>query len=201
MTATVLLADDHGFTLDGMQRAVDGTEGLRVVGTASGGIEAIALARQLKPDLAVLDFQMPDATGLEVVLEISRWAPDTRCAIVTGVTRPAVLAQIAQAGVAGLFLKAAPPEQICAGLLRVASGETVLPEGISVSDGVPDLSPREREVLEGIGRGLTNSGIAESLSISPKTVESHRASLMKKLGVHSTAALLARAVRDELIRF
>lgn len=201
MNATVLIADDHGFTLEGMQRAVGETDGLCVVGVASCGIEAIGLARRLEPDLAVLDFQMPDATGLEVVAEIARWSPGTRCAIVTGVTRPAVLTQIARAGVPGLFLKGASPQEICAGLVRVAQGATVLPEGLDMAASGPELSPREREVLQGIARGLTNAGIAEDLSISPKTVESHRASLMRKLGVHSTAALLARAVRDDLVSF
>ena len=196
MAPRVIIVDDHGFTLSGMQRLF-AEAGFDVVGTAPGGIEGIALGRRLRPDLAVLDFAMPDATGLEVFAELSRWSPDTRCAIVTGETAPGLLRQLAEAGVHGVFTKATAPADILAGLRLVVQGERVLPALPAAPAEV--LSMREIEVLQGIARGLTNAGIAEALAISPKTVETHRASLMRKLGVHSTAALLVKAMRDRLI--
>jgi DNA-binding NarL/FixJ family response regulator len=201
MAITVLIADDHAFTLLGMQRALAALPGFAVVATASGGVEAIALARAHRPDIAVLDYAMPDITGIEAIAEIRRWSPETRCALVTGTSSDAVLRQLDESGIHGLFLKNADPDEICEGIRRIGQGETVRGSGLPrpADTDAPQLSDRETEVLFGIGRGLTNAQIAENLGISPKTVESHRTSLMRKLGVHSTAALLLRAVRDGLL--
>lgn len=195
MTTRVLIADDHGFTLAGMEAALSAHGGFDVVGTAQGGLDTIAQGRRLRPDLAVLDFAMPDATGLEVFLELRRWTPDTRCAVVTGVTEAETLRQIVEAGVHGLFQKGDDPDEIVAGLVRVAGGARVVPDGLEAGDETK-LSGREIEVLMGISRGQSNREIADSLSISPKTVETHRASLMRKFEVHSTAALVVAAVRS-----
>ncbi|WP_417605401.1 LuxR C-terminal-related transcriptional regulator [Primorskyibacter flagellatus] len=202
MPVTLLVADDHAFTLDGMQRALSRIDGVQVVATAHNGIEAIALARAHRPDIAVLDIAMPGANGLEVVVELRRWSPGTRCVVVTGTPAPGVLRQLQELGVCGLFVKSADPQEICAGIARIVAGETVIAPEIAMriaeETAADGLSERELEVLQMIARGLTNSGIAEALSISPKTVESHRASLMRKLRVHSVAQLLIRAVRDGL---
>ena len=203
MPVTLLVADDHAFTLDGMQRALSRIDGFKVVATAHNGIEAISQARAHLPDIAVLDIAMPGANGMEVVVELNRWSPATRCVIVTGSPTPGVLRQLLDLGVRGLFVKSADPKEICDGILRIAAGETVISPDvqrrIDEESAAGRLSERELEVLQMIARGLTNSGIAEALSISPKTVESHRASLMRKLNVHSVAQLLIRAVRDGLV--
>ena len=203
MAKTILIADDHAFTLDGMQRALSAVDGFELLDPVSGGLAAIARAKALRPDIAVLDFMMPDATGLEVMFEIRRWSPDTRCVIITGNSAPAVLARLVESGVHGLFLKAMAPAEICAGIEAVAAGGTVVPAEVlrlaDQSQDVPRLSDRETEVLFGVAKGQTNAEIADALSISPKTVESHRALLMKKLGVRSTASLLVTAIRLGLI--
>ncbi|TCS67438.1 LuxR C-terminal-related transcriptional regulator [Primorskyibacter sedentarius] len=203
MPVTLLVADDHAFTLDGMQRALSQIDGFEVVAVAHTGIEAIAQARAHRPDIAVLDIAMPGANGLEVVVELSRWSPETCCVIVTGSPTPGVLHQLQALGVRGMFVKSADPNEICEGIKQIAAGETVIAPEIQQrlddEDASNALSERELEVLQLIARGLTNSGIADALSISPKTVESHRASLMRKLKVHSVAQLLIRAVRDGLI--
>lgn len=202
MSKTVLIADDHAFTLDGMQRALSAA-GLKVLEPVAGGLAAIARAKTLQPDVAVLDFAMPDATGLEVTFEIRRWSPGTRCAILTGNTGPGPLARLIAADLDGLFLKSMPPAAVVAGIVRVAAGETVIAEEArrlaAASAEAPRLSERETEVLYGIAKGRTNAQIAAVLSISPKTVESHRGLLMKKLGVRSTAALLVTAIRLGLV--
>jgi DNA-binding NarL/FixJ family response regulator len=113
------------------------------------------------------------------------------------------LRQLAEAGAAGIFLKTGPVEELAAGLRDIALGRSVVsPEVnryIDEHDARDDLSNRETEVLQCIARGLSNSGIAERLGISPKTVDNHRTNLMRKLEVHSTATLLVRAIRDGLI--
>lgn len=178
-----------------MEAALAAAGGFEVVGTGQNAVDTIALGRKLRPDLAVLDFDLPDATGLEIFLELGRWSPDTKTAIITGITVKETLMQVVAAGVHGLFLKGENPDSICEGLRRVAQGERVLPPGFGDDAATLNLSAREIEVLLAISRGLSNKQVGDSLSISPKTVESHRASLMRKLGVHSTAELVVAAVR------
>ena len=202
---SILLADDHAFTLEGMRAAVDAHPGLTVAGLAPSGVQAIALARQTQPDLALLDYMMPDANGLEVSYEIRRWSPDTRVAIVTGTEDLAVLARMREGEIAGLFRKADAPSEILDGLMTIGAGGTALSASLEALaaevEDVAALSAREREVLFAVARGLTNNGIATELKISPKTVESHRASLMRKLGVRSTAQLLIRAAKLGLLSY
>ncbi|MDQ2093131.1 response regulator transcription factor [Rhodobacteraceae bacterium 10Alg 79] len=174
-----------------------------ILATTGKGVEAIALARRHRPDIAVLDYVMPDATGLDVFKEIACWSPETRSVIVTGSDSAATLQSLNEAGVHGIFLKAQEPRDICDGLLRVAAGEVVRARQVmkilTASIENSRITRREQQVLTGIAQGLSNPGIAMELSISPKTVESHRASLMRKLGVHSSAALIVRAVREGLL--
>lgn len=203
MPISLVIADDHAFTLQGMQRTLESRPEFSILATTGKGIEAIALTRRHRPDIALLDYAMPDATGLDVFSEIKRWAPETRSVIVTGSDSVTVLQSLDEAGVHGIFLKAQEPREICDGLLRVAAGEIVRAKQVMdiLSASLKDspITKREQQVLSGIARGLSNPGIARDLSISPKTVESHRASLMRKLGVHSSAALIVRAVREGLL--
>lgn len=193
---SVLIADDHAFSSAGLQRLLE-NHGLHVLPPVATGIDAVVLARAEKPDLAVVDYDMPGATGLEVLSEIRRWSPETKVAILTGSTSATLLASMRAAGVDGLFLKSTAPSEICAGLMRVAKGEQVI--GLETDNPLPALSKRELQVLSCIAEGLTNNGIAEKLSISAKTVESHRSSLMRKMQVQSLPTLLMRAIQLGLI--
>lgn len=201
MTAIrVLIAEDHAFTLSGMQHALAADPRFDVVAAVSSGLAAIAQGRIHQPDVAVLDHGLPGANGLEVFIELRRWSPGTRCMIVTGNTQPALLTQLHQAGLPGLMSKGCATSQVLAAVVAVAGGQIVRSDDVAAAIGpstVEDtgLSLRERQVLAAIADGLTNAGIADKLSISPKTVESHRASIMRKLDVNSTAALVVRAVR------
>ena len=186
-----------------MSSALTQLVGFEVVGTASNGIDAIMLIKKHLPDCAVLDLTMPGANGLEVFIEARRWSPLTRVAIVTGNPSPAIFAQLAEAGVDGIFLKNASPEDICAGMREIALGRRVIASeierAIRAGPDAAGLTTREIQVLHGIARGLSNPLIAEALGVSPKTVDSHRTTLMRKMGVHSTATLLVRALRAGLI--
>ena len=201
--ATVVLADDHAFTIAGMRAALATRPGLEVVATAANGIEAIALVKRHRPTVAVLDYAMPLATGHEAFVEAKRWVPETRFMVVTGLNVPARFAELLEAGVDGILLKSMSPEAVCEAVEAVARGEQVLGDQVRRSLGEAErgdaLSPREREVLEGIARGLSNAAIGELLSVSAKTVDKHRASLMRKMGVNTVATLLMRAMRDGLI--
>lgn len=196
---SVVLAEDHAFTLAGMQHALEADGRIVVRAAVPGGVAAIAAARRHQPDVAVLDHALADATGLEVFRELARWVPGTRTVIVTATPSLPVLRGLVQAGVHGLFTKAHPIAAVCDGIVAVAAGRTILPDDLRDRIGPgpddPVLSPRETEVLHAIAEGLTNDGIAAKLAISPKTVESHRAALMRKLAVNSTASLLVAAVR------
>ena len=201
MPTTVVIADDHAFTADGIAAALTEMAGFEVVGVAHNGIEAIMLIKKHRPDCAVLDLTMPGANGLEVFIEARRWSPQTRTAIVTGNPSPAMFAQLVESGIDGIFLKNAAPETICAGIRDMARGKRVIAAEIrtAIGAGKTGLTAREIEVLHGIARGLSNAQIAEALGISPKTIDSHRTTLMRKMGVHSTATLLVRALKDGLI--
>lgn len=203
MPKTVVIADDHAFTASGMRTAVAAMAGFSVVGVAANGIEAIALIKLHHPDCAVLDLSMPGANGLEVVMEAKRWSPQTRFAIITGNPSDALFVRLVEAGVRGIFLKSSPPEGICEGIRTIAGGGRVFAREVAERLGrageKPELTARELEVLHGVARGYSNSQIAGLLGVSPKTVDSHRTTLMRKMGVHSAAALLVRAMREGLI--
>ena len=198
---TVVLADDHAFTLGGLHAALDAHLGLTVVGTAANGIEAIALVKLHQPDLAVLDYAMPDATGHEAFVEARRWSPETRFVIVTGVHAPERFAELVDLGIDGIFLKTMDANAVCEGLERVLEGERIVADGSLPPEGggTHGLTGRERQVLEHIARGHSSARIADMLCVSVKTVESHRASLMRKLEATNTASLMMRAMRAGLI--
>lgn len=186
-----------------MAAALGATADVDVIGIASNGIEAIAMVKATRPDCAVLDLTMPGANGLEVFLEARRWSPDTRFAVVTGNHLPGVFHELAEAGVHGIFMKNEPPDALIAGILAVARGKTQMSAAVEAaladSAAREKLTARELEILHGVARGLSNNQMAERFAISAKTIDSHRTSLMRKLGVHSTAALLVRAMRLGLI--
>jgi DNA-binding NarL/FixJ family response regulator len=200
---TIVIADDHAFTASGMVTALEKDGRCKVLGTASNGIEAIAMIKKHAPDCAVLDLAMPGANGIEVMLECRRWSPGTRIAVLTGSNSPSIFQELQKAGVNGIFIKNSPPEDTCQGIYDVALGKQIFGAGVEkLLDAAAQsekMTPRELEVLIGLSKGLTNQGIAERLGVSPKTVDSHRTTLMRKMGVNSVATLLVKAMRDGLI--
>ena len=178
-------------------------DGLTVIASVSNGIEAISAIRKFKPDCAMLDYNMPGANGLEVFLEARRWSPDTRFVLLTGSMQPETLAQMVEAGVHGVMLKDGSEAEIVDAVRQVCAGKPVIGASAqrmldNAQKGTP-LTEREMEVLQAIARGHSNISAAAALGVSPKTVDSHRTSLMRKLNVHSTASLLLAAVRAGLL--
>lgn len=159
--------------------------------------------RRIRPDCAVLDYNMPGANGLEVFLEARRWSPDTRFLLLTGSLQPETLARMVEAGVHGVMLKDGSEAEIISAVRTICAGQTLIGSSAQrildgARAGVP-LTERELAVLQAIARGHSNISAAALLGVSPKTVDTHRTSLMRKLSVHSTASLLLAAVRAGLL--
>jgi len=199
----LLIADDHAFVSWGIAKALSARDEVEIVGTVANGINAIVEIRKTKPDCVILDYNMPGANGLEVFLECKRWAPDTRFVLLTGTATPATVRKLIEAGIHGVCLKDDSESEIVEVVRKVCAGRTVI--GASAQRLLAGLgesvtvTERELAVLQALARGHTNASAAAVLGISPKTVDSHRTSLMRKFAVNSTASLLLAAVRSGLL--
>jgi len=205
---TAVIADDHQIVRQGLRSALEAAhleipEGIKVVAEASNGFEAISEVKIHQPDLLLLDISMPLAGGAEVVLDIQRWSPKTKIVILTGIQAAGQIAQLLETGVSGMFSKGADLDELYRHLpLILHRGRyiaTCFKQTLQKIRTVPELTGRERQILNMIVSGKTNKEMASQLVISPKTVDKHRTSLMEKLDVHSVAELLAYAFREGLI--
>ena len=200
---TVVLADDHMLVRQALHGILTHIPRTQIIGEANDGLEAIALCKERNPDFLILDSDMPLAKGMEVFVEARRWSPETRICLVTGVTARGHLAEWIAAGVDGIAFKSCPLEDIqtCFSLI-LEGGSNFTPAVLRIVNSLeerPNITLRERQVLHLLAQGNNNSEIAERLSISPKTVDRHRTSMMSKLGVHSLARLIAYALREGLL--
>lgn len=207
----VLVADDHAIVRTGIRHVLESEPGFTVVGEAATGAEAIELAESLHPDVAVLDISMPGATGLQVTGELRRLAPDTRVLILSMHDNTEYVLESVRAGAHGYILKDTAATELRGAIHAVRRGEsyfsppiarrlTAVVRGITEEqDLLGQLSGRERQVLVGVAQGRTNREIALELGISHRTVETHRESLMRKLGIRTVAGLTRVALEAGLI--
>ena len=203
--ARVVIAEEHPLYREGVVRAIKERPELELVGEAADGRQALALIRQLQPDVAVLDVKMPELDGLQVANAVDRDALGTRVLMLSAFLDRQIVFQAVAAGAAGYLSKDAGRLEITDAILAVHRGDTVLaPEvqaGVAAevrsrwSADVPTLSVRERQVLEMIAQGLSAPEIGRRLYLSPATVKSHLQSLYDKLGVSDRAAAVAEAMR------
>lgn len=200
---TAIVADDHAIVRQGTIQILSSLKTVEVVGEADNGLAAVAAVKKHQADLLVLDAAMPMARGIEVYSEARRWSPETRIVLLTGFTSLSLLSDWLDAGVDGLLLKSCDPEEMRKAFSIVLNGGNYVAKAVQdmlESAVAPKgLTLREREILSLIATGNTNAAIGERLSISPKTVEKHRGSLMSKVGVHSVAELMVYALREGLL--
>jgi two-component system response regulator NreC len=208
MPPRILLADDHVIVRQGF-RALLEREGLEVVAEAANGHEAVRLAGELLPDVAVLDFAMPLLNGLDASKEIRRRSPRTRTILLTVHTEDHYVLEAVQAGVHGYVVKTQGAADLVQAIREIRGNAIYLSPTISravveayVDKATPPgdvLSSRERQVLQLVAEGKTTKEIAGVLGVSIKTADSHRARIMRKLDIHDTAGLVRFAIRRGLI--
>jgi DNA-binding NarL/FixJ family response regulator len=208
MSLRILLADDHCIVRQGL-RALLERAGFDVVGEAADGLEAVRLAESLTPDAAVLDLIMPTLNGLDAGRQILARQPDMPILLLTMHTEEAHVAAALRAGIRGYLLKTQAADDLARAIRDVVRGHLFLSAAVArvVVDGyvagTPPaqevLAPRERQVLQLVAEGHTSKAIAVKLGLSVKTVESYRARVMEKVGVHETAGLVRYAIRNGVI--
>jgi DNA-binding NarL/FixJ family response regulator len=205
----VVIADDHGVVRDGLRALVEAQPGLQVVGEAADGHEAWRRACELKPDVLVLDLSMPVASGADAATRIRRDCPNVRIVALTMHEERGYVARLLKAGAVGYVLKRTASSELVRAIRAVAAGGsyidpslagTLLTEKSNRVSGdhaqVADITAREREVIQYVARGYTNKELAAALEISVKTVETHKANAMAKLGLTSRAALVRFAIQQ-----
>ncbi len=212
----VLLAEDHNVVREGLRLLLNAQSDIRVIGEATNGRQAVALARECCPDVAVLDISMPDLDGLQAASLIRAECPQTQVLILTMHESDAYFFRAVEVGAAGYLLKKAASEDLISAVRAVAQGEAFfypsmarkLLEGYLKHDrsapaagpsGYDELSDREREVMFLLVRGLSNQEIAEKLVVSASTVQTHRTHILQKLGLETTIDLVRYAIRHGLI--
>jgi len=213
---SILIIDDHPLFREGLKSIIGRDSRFEVVGEAGNGREGSRRARELKPDLVMVDISLPDQSGIELTREIRTALPETCVLIVSMHSKIDYIAEAFQAGATGYVVKESASERLLHALEYVSRGEYFLDSSVSqevvkklmespareakITNAVyGTLTPREQEVMRLLAEGLSAKQVAEKLFISPKTVENHRSNIMSKLGLHSTVELIRYAAKLGLI--
>ena len=200
----ILIADDHAIVRMGLMTLLDAQDCFKVVGEASNGEQAVSRALKLKPDVVVMDLVMPKMDGIAATAELREKLPAAKCLILTSFGSAEEMHAALKSGATGILLKSTANSKLVSAIKKVAAGKTVIADDVeqllSEEESIPELSPRQHEILESITRGLSNAQIAIQLDISAESVKTHMAKLFAKLGAASRAEAVAIALRKRLLR-
>jgi two-component system, NarL family, response regulator NreC len=210
---TLVLADDHPVVRQGLRALLEAEPGFHIVGEADDGVAAAQLAERLKPDVLLVDVMMPGLNGLEVTRQVRQRCPWTRVIVLSMHANEAYVLEALRHGAAGYVLKESSTAELVQAVRTVVAGRRHLSPPLSERaieayaqkaapsplDIYETLTTREREVLQMAAEGRRNSEIAARLAISPRTAETHRTHLMRKLGLHNQADLIRYALRRGLV--
>jgi DNA-binding NarL/FixJ family response regulator len=215
-TIRILIADDHGLFRDALRKLLEMEEDFEVVGAATDGAEAVRLARELKPDVLLLDLAMPRLTGIEALRELASGASPVHTVLLAGAVEKRQILEALQLGARGVVLKDAATQLLLKCIRCVMAGEywvgrdrvsdlletlrQMAPTGTPPAPGAHGLTPRERDIVAAIVAGQANKDIARSLGISEETVKHHLTSIFNKLGVSNRLELALLAVNQRLIQ-
>jgi DNA-binding NarL/FixJ family response regulator len=213
---TVLVADDHEVVREGTRALILREPNFEVCGMARDGREAVEMAKKLQPDIVVLDVAMPELDGVEVVRQIRRHSRETRILIFSGLQSEEVITELFRAGIKSYIRKGDPAQQLVKALHSLAQDKPFFTPGVSdllftrflhddstttkAAAAEETLSSREREILRLVAQGGSNKSVAAALGVSTRTVETHRAAIMRKLHATSTAELVRYAIRNGIIQ-
>lgn len=210
----LLLADDHAVVRSGLRLLLEAQPDMVIIGEAENGVDAIQRADELKPDVVLMDVEMPGMNGIEATRRIKAGSPGTAVLALTMYEDDQYFFEMLRAGAAGYVPKRAAPDELATAIRAVSRGEVFLYPSLAgrlvqdylqrreVEEQEPpadDLTPREQEVLTLIAQGLSNGEIADQLFISAKTVDRHRENIMRKLNLHNRVDLVKYALRKGLI--
>jgi two-component system response regulator NreC len=213
METKVLLVDDHAILREGLRMVLDAQPQIKVVGEAGDGRQAVELAEKLRPDVVVMDIAMPSLNGLDATRQIKKRWPEIRVVILTMHENQQYLMQIVKAGATGAVLKRSAGTELLTAIRAAALGQSYFSPSIASmmlddyrvrlnDEGIDNpeiLTEREREVLQLVAEGKNNHEIADSLFLSIKTVQTHRAHIMEKLDLHDRTDLVKYAIRTGMI--
>jgi len=209
MAIRVLIADDHEVVAEGLRHVIEAHPDLEVTALAPDGREAVRLARELQPDVVVMDLSMPELNGADAARAILERQPQCRVIVLSMYSEREYVRRALKAGAAGYVVKRSAAKEVVDAIRAVYAGQRYLSPRVAdvviddysggEDDPLAKLSGREREVLQLLAEGRTGAQIAERLSLSQKTVETYRARLVEKLGIRDTAGLVRFAIQRKLI--
>lgn len=210
----ILIADDHEILRDGLKSMIDRQEDMEIVGTVGTGRSAVRIARELRPDVVVMDIKMPDINGIDATRQILKNIKNTRVLCLSMHKEQSLIKSMFEAGASGYLVKDCAGRELINAIKSVREGKTYISPSIAgdvvqgymrnMEEGAQDsvysqLSPREREILQLIAEGYNTKEIADKMDISDKTVAAHRLSVMETLDLHSVADLTRYAIRHGLV--
>ncbi|WP_047982814.1 response regulator [Ornithinibacillus californiensis] len=204
----VLLVDDHAVLRDGLKNIIGMEDDITVIGEAVSGSEALKKVEELQPDLVLLDINMPNGTGIEIIPQIKQRSPHVKVCILTMYSHEEYFMTAIREGADGYLLKDSPSEEVVSAIRNVASGQSVIHPSMTKAlisihqqpqSQENELSAREKEVLLCLLEGMSNKEIASKLFISDKTVKIHISKIFKKFGVKSRSQVIIYAVQNQVV--